>query len=51
MKYASGPSDPITTVEGCEGAGMGRVVSLGDGLTVQKAIELVKAHLGLQYGK
>lgn len=51
MPFASGQSEPITIVQGMEGAGMGRVVSLQAGATVEQAVKMVKEHLGLKYGE
>lgn len=50
MQFASGESEPITVVQGMDGAGMGRVTSLKPGVSVEQAVKMVKEHLGLKFG-
>jgi len=45
--------EPITTsppVEGFEGAGMGKIVTLKERMSLHQATKMVKDHLGLKYG-
>lgn len=34
-----------------EGAGMGKLVTLKDKLTIEEIVKMIKKHLGLQYGQ
>jgi hypothetical protein len=48
---SSGPITLSDTVEGFEGAGMGRVIELMKPQPVSKIVEAVKEHLSLEHGQ
>ncbi|GFZ42747.1 Protein NIF3 homolog [Saitozyma sp. JCM 24511] len=49
ISASAGPITPSEPVEGFEGAGMGRIISLMERMPVSKIVQIVKEHLSLQH--